>query len=97
MDQIEIDTEQLLKEQSNIVEELYQTKHQINLMLEELQALNGIWEGKTKNLVMMQFQQAYRYLKALCESLGRFFDFIFDVTDIYEECDVSIEEILNSR
>lgn len=87
---IEINTQILDSDKGNMIADLQKVRSEMKSMFEEVNDLNGMWEGPANSAFNEQFKLDYGTLTDICNSLQKYIECMDFASKEYVKCENSI-------
>lgn len=94
--EIAVDTNLLQSDINNMRASLEKVKRKTESMFQEINALNGMWEGPAHEAFMRQFAADYQKMKELQGTIGKLIDCMQYADREYVTCENDIYSIINA-
>lgn len=93
---IEVNTDTLQSDINDMRASLAKVKSKTESMFEDINALNGMWEGPAHETFIQQFTADYRRMKELQDAIGKLIDNMQYADKEYISCESGIQSIINT-
>lgn len=93
---LEIDTMRLQSDIERLRAEHLKLKKNGDNMMNDINALNSMWEGEAKDAFVAQFESDYNTLQSMAEVIEKLILDLEHSKKVYEKCENSVGSIVNS-
>jgi len=94
--EIAVNTDDLQRDINEMRNSLNQVKRRTDSMFQEINALNGMWEGSAHEAFARQFSADYQVMQELQKEVGKLIECMQYADKEYLSCESSINTIINS-
>lgn len=93
---IEIITEKLKSDASDMQAQLARVKSDMNKMNNAIATLNGMWKGNAREAFNVQYASDYENMTEVCNIVEKIISGMNTAADKYSACDSQVKDIINS-
>lgn len=95
IEKIKVDTNQLQKDRQSLKVDLYHIKNEITDIYQDVQELDSMWDGSANDEFRKQFRKDHDMIQDIIEDMEKYISKIDFSIRKYENCENSIDEIIN--
>ncbi len=92
---VSVNTERLAFDTSDINSKLTDTKREIKTIYENVQTLNGMWDGPANDEFAKQFESDYLNITKVFHNIDRFVKHLEECHRKYAGCENRVDELVN--
>ena len=96
MKKIEVETQQVRRESSNILNSLNTISNRIKTTYDAMRVLDSMWDGPANSAFNEQFAADAQRLSEICQDLTSFANDVNKAAQVYESGESSVHDIVSS-